>query len=181
MYYSEIKKTDIADGTGVRVTLFVSGCNRHCKGCFNPETWSFTNGKPFTGDTEQEILDALAPSYINGLTLLGGEPMEKSNQKALLPLVRRVREMYPEKDIWCYTGCTLERDLLPGGAYHCEETDELLHLIDVLVDGEFIEEKKNLRLVFCGSENQRVIDMNATRQTGWGKVCLYCLPHGGRH
>ena len=171
MYYSEIKKTDIADGPGVRVTLFVSGCTRHCKGCFNPETWSFTNGRPFTEETQQALLDALAPSYIGGLTLLGGEPMELENQRALLPFVRRVRAAYPEKTIWCYTGCTFEDDLNPGGSWHCEATDALLALLDVLVDGAFIEEKKNLRLVFRGSENQRLIDLRATRAAG-SVVCL---------
>ena len=166
MYYSEIKKTDIADGIGVRVTLFVSGCNRHCKNCFNKETWSFTHGKPFTDEAQRELISALAPGFINGLTLLGGEPMEKENQRALLPFVRGVRELYPNKDIWCYTGCTLERDLLKEGAYRCEATDELLSLIDILVDGEFIEELKDLNLVFRGSANQRIIDMNKTRANG---------------
>lgn len=177
MYYSEIKQTDIANGVGVRVTLFVSGCTRHCKGCFNPETWSFSNGLPFTAETEKLLLQALKPSYIGGLTLLGGEPMEPANQAALLPFIRRVRACYPEKDIWCYTGCILEHDLLPGGAYHCDATDELLHCIDVLVDGAFEEEKKDLRLVFRGSSNQRLIDMRATQNTGYREICLYQLPH----
>ena len=159
MNYGNIKKTDIADGVGVRVTLFVSGCRRHCKGCFNSDTWDFGYGEPFTEETEKELLDALAPSYINGLTLLGGEPMEPENQAALLPFVRRVRSHYPDKSIWCYTGCTLEKDLVPGGSHFCGATEELLSLIDVLVDGEFIEEKKDLRLLFRGSSNQRVIDM----------------------
>ena len=166
MYYSEIKKTDIANGLGVRVTLFVSGCNRHCKNCFNKETWSFTNGKPFDADTERELMEALAPSYINGLTLLGGEPMEPQNQAALLPFVRRVKERFPSKDIWCYTGCTLERDLLSPSPYRCDATDKLLGLIDTLVDGEFIEERKNLKLMFRGSDNQRIIDMRRTRLAG---------------
>ncbi len=165
MYYSEIKKTDIANGIGVRVTLFVSGCNRHCKNCFNTETWSFTNGHPFDENTERELIEALAPQFINGLTLLGGEPMEIPNQRALLPFVRKVREKYPTKDIWCYTGCTLERDLLKG-AYRCEATDELLSLIDTLVDGEFIEERKNLRIMFRGSDNQRIINMRRTLKEG---------------
>ncbi len=166
MYYSEIKKTDIANGTGVRVTLFVSGCNRHCKNCFNRETWSFTNGYPFDKAVEDELIAALAPQHINGLTLLGGEPMEISNQQALLPFVRRVKKKYPNKDIWCYTGCTLERDLYRGGAYHCEATDELLSLIDVLVDGEFVEELKDIRLMFRGSSNQRIIDMKKNLSEG---------------
>lgn len=166
MYYSEIKKTDIANGPGVRVSLFVSGCNRHCKNCFNKETWSFTNGSPFDEAAQLQLIAALAPQYINGLTLLGGEPMEKPNQQALLPFVQRVKQAYPQKDIWCYTGCTLERDLCAGGAYHCSATDELLTLIDTLVDGEFIEERKDIRLAFRGSANQRIIDMQRTRQTG---------------
>ena len=178
MYYSRIRKTDIADGTGVRVTLFVSGCRRHCPGCFNPETWSFTNGQPFTPETEQALLAALAPPYICGLTLLGGEPMEPENQRALLPFVQRVRARFPEKDVWCFTGCTLEGELAPGGSHHCEATDALLDCIDVLVDGPFIEAQKDLRLVFRGSANQRVIDLRATRETG--RLCLYTPPHGNR-
>ena len=178
MYYSRIKKTDIADGTGVRVTLFVSGCRRHCPGCFNPETWSFTNGQPFTPETEQTLLQALAPSYIRGLTLLGGEPMEPENQRVLLPFVQQVRARFPEKDVWCFTGCTLETGLSPGGSHFCEATAPLLACIDVLVDGPFIEAQKDLRLVFRGSANQRVIDLNATRAAG--RLCLYTPPHGNR-
>ena len=157
MYYSAIKKTDIANGTGVRVTLFVSGCRRHCKGCFNPETWSFTNGQPYTAETEREILAALAPSYVNGLTLLGGEPMEPENQPVVLHLVRLVRQTMPEKDIWCYTGCVLETDLLADSPYRCDATDALLREIDVLVDGPFVEEQKSLQLAFRGSANQRIL------------------------
>lgn len=126
MYYGQIKKTDIANGPGVRVSLFVSGCTRHCKNCFNPETWSFTYGKPFTPQTEEELLQALAPAYINGLSLLGGEPFEPANQWELLLFLRRVRKAYPEKDIWCYTGCTLDTDLAPGGADYTEVTEEML-------------------------------------------------------
>ena len=167
MYYGEIKKTDIANGVGVRVSLFVSGCTRHCKNCFNAETWSFTYGKPFTAETEQEILDALAPGYINGLSLLGGEPMECENQRALVPLLRRVRAAYPEKDVWCYTGSTLETDLQKdGGRNRCEVTDAFLSMIDVLVDGAFVEALKDITLRFRGSSNQRLIDMKQTRQRG---------------
>ena len=172
MYYGEIKKTDIANGYGVRVSLFVSGCTRHCKNCFNPETWSFTYGKLFTPAVEEEIFSALAPGYINGLSLLGGEPMEPDNQRALLPFVTKVKERFPEKDIWCYTGCTLESDLSLGGSNYCEATDELLALIDVLVDGAFVEELKGITLRFRGSSNQRLIDLKKTRETGsltlWG-------------
>lgn len=167
MHYGEIKKRDIANGYGVRVSLFVSGCTRHCKNCFNPETWSFTYGKPFTDSTEEEILQALEPNYVNGLTVLGGEPMEIENQRVLVHFLRRVRERYPDKDIWCYSGSTLEADMLAkDGRNHCEVTDELLSLLDVLVDGAFVEELKNISLRFRGSSNQRIIDMNATRKSG---------------
>ena len=167
MYYGEIKKTDIANGIGVRVTLFVSGCTRHCKNCFNAETWSFTYGRPFTAETEAELLKALEPGFINGLTLLGGEPMEIENQRALVPFLKRVREAYPEKDIWCYTGSTLEMDILvEGGRNRCEVTDELLSMIDVLVDGAFIEALKDITLRFRGSSNQRLIDLKKTRESG---------------
>lgn len=166
MYYGTIKKRDIANGIGVRVSLFVSGCTRHCKNCFNPETWSFTYGNPFTSETEAEILAALAPDFINGLTVLGGEPFEPENQRALLPFLRRVRQAYPGKDIWCYTGCTLETDLAPGGSHFCEATDGLLSLIDVLVDGAFVESLKDITLRFRGSANQRLIDLPATLACG---------------
>ncbi len=166
MYYGTIKKTDIANGTGVRVSLFVSGCTRHCKNCFNPETWDFSYGQPFTEETEREILKALAPGYINGLSVLGGEPMEPDNQRALLPFLKQVRQSCPQKDIWCYTGSTLETDLSAVGAWHCEVTDELLSLIDVLVDGAFVEEQKDISLRFRGSSNQRLIDLQKTRQAG---------------
>ncbi len=165
MYYSVIKPVDIADGIGVRVSLFVSGCTHHCKGCFQPQTWSFTYGQPFTKQTEDELLSLLAPSYIRGLTLLGGEPMEPDNQRALLPLLRRVRAELPQKDIWCYSGYTLEQ-LREYSRARCEVTDELLSMIDVLVDGEFIEEQRNISLKFRGSENQRLIDLTATLAQG---------------
>lgn len=172
MNYGEIKKTDIANGIGVRVTLFVSGCTRHCKNCFNAETWDFNYGKPFTKETEDEVLAALAPGFINGLTLLGGEPMEPQNQRALVPFLYRVRKLYPEKDIWCYSGSTLETDMLKdGGRNRCEVTDEFLSLLDVLVDGAFVDELKDISLRFRGSSNQRIIDMNKTHETG--KVTLW--------
>lgn len=160
--YGNIKKTDIANGIGVRVSLFVSGCTRHCKNCFNRETWDFSYGKPYTKDTENEIIDELSKSYINGLTVLGGEPFELSNQRGILPLLHRVRRELPDKTIWCYTGCTLESDLLKDGYWRCEVTDEILSLIDVLVDGPFIEALNNVSLQFKGSSNQRIIDMKAT-------------------
>lgn len=159
MYYGEIKNCDIANGIGVRVTLFVSGCRNHCPGCFQPETWDFAYGKPFTEETEAYILELLKPEYINGLTLLGGDPFEPENQKALLPFLKKIKETYPIKDIWAYSGYTWEQ--LISGNHHANvnETPELLSLIDVLVDGPFIQEKKNIRLRFRGSENQRIINV----------------------
>lgn len=163
MNYGALKKTDVANGEGVRVSLFVSGCTHHCKNCFNPETWNFCYGKPFTDETEDEIIEALKPSYIKGLTLLGGEPMEPQNQERLLPLLKRVRKEFGDtKDIWCYTGYTLEKDLLNKSRARCEHTDEMLGLIDTLVDGEFVEELKNLMLKFRGSSNQRIINVPET-------------------
>ncbi len=165
MNYSEIKARDIANGSGVRVSLFVSGCTHHCRGCFNPETWDFSAGKLFDSECENSILKMLEPSYIRGLSLLGGEPMEPVNQDVLLPFVKKVKERYPDKDIWCYTGYTLDTDLKVNGKAFCSSTTELLGLIDVLVDGEFEEDKKNLRLPFRGSENQRIIDMKKTAES----------------
>jgi len=164
--YAEIKNYDIANGLGVRVSLFVSGCTHHCKGCFNPMTWDFSYGKAFTEAVQDELLEMLSPSYIDGLTLLGGEPMEPDNQRALLPFVKKVRAQYPDKNIWCYTGYKLDEELLKPSRARCEVTDELLSLIDVLVDGEFIEEQKNISLSFRGSENQRLIDLPQTLSAG---------------
>ncbi len=158
MNYARINPNDIANGIGVRVTLFVSGCTHHCKGCFNSETWDFGYGTPFTEETTEHIIKLLEPSYIEGLTLLGGEPMEPQNQRALLPLLKKVRKIYPQKSIWCYSGYLFDKEILSGRA-HCEVTDELVSYIDVLVDGRFIEEKKNIMLKFRGSENQRIIDV----------------------
>ena len=166
MNYGEIKKNDIANGIGVRVSLFVSGCTHRCKNCFNPQTWDFNFGKPFTKETEDEILSALSPYYVDGLTVLGGEPFEPSNQKALLPFIKRVRETYPEKSIWIYSGYTFDEELLKESRARCEYTDELLSLTDILVDGEFVEEKKNISLQFRGSENQRIIDVKESLKSG---------------
>ncbi|MBR3202096.1 MAG: anaerobic ribonucleoside-triphosphate reductase activating protein [Solobacterium sp.] len=166
MYYGTIKKYDIADGEGVRVTLFVSGCTNHCKGCFQPETWDFCYGNPYTEETEQELINALHDENIQGLTLLGGEPFEPENQRELVKLLRRVRAELPEKDIWSYTGFVYEKDLLAGQRKHCEVTDEMLSLLDVLVDGPFVEELKNIRLIFRGSSNQRVLNMKETLKQG---------------
>ena len=166
MNYSKIKDFDIANGPGVRVSLFVSGCTHHCKGCFNPETWDFDAGQPYTEETEYNIILKLGRSFITGLTLLGGEPMEPDNQVVLVKLLKKVRTMCPSIDIWCYTGYTLENDLMNNGRAVCEVTEEMLSYIDVLVDGEFVEEKKNISLVFRGSENQRIIDLQKTLKSG---------------
>lgn len=166
MNYGEIKLCDIANGEGVRVSLFVSGCTHHCKECFNPETWDFSYGKPFGEEVQERILSELAPDYIDGLSLLGGEPFEPANQRALLPFLRRVRERFPQKTVWCYTGYTLESDLLSESRARCECTDEMLSCLDVLVDGEFVLEKKNISLPFRGSENQRIIDVKKTLDCG---------------
>ena len=165
MNYANIKKTDVANGPGVRVSLFVSGCRRHCPECFNPETWDFCYGKPYTTETEDMIIGLLRPDYITGLSLLGGEPMEPENQVDLLRLVQRVRRELPGKTIWCYSGSQLERDILPMAGEN-ETTRLLLQNIDVLVDGEFVAAQKNLRIRFRGSENQRLIDMPKTLAAG---------------
>lgn len=166
MNVATIKRRDIANGVGVRVSLFVSGCTHRCKGCFNSDAWDFSYGTPYTEETEEEILALLAPDYISGLSLLGGEPFEPQNQRVLVGLLRKVKERYPEKTVWCYSGYTLENELLKESRARCEVTDEMLSMIDVLVDGRFIEELRNLRLLFRGSENQRLIDMNRTRAEG---------------
>ena len=159
MYYGEIKHCDIANGEGVRVTLFVSGCTNRCKNCFQPQTWAFDYGQPFMAETEEVLLDLLSPDYINGLTLLGGEPFEPANQRALLPLLRRTRNELPGKTIWCYSGYTLDGELWQPSRARCEATDEMLSLLDVLVDGEFVAAQKDLSLRFRGSANQRIIDV----------------------
>lgn len=166
MYYGALKKTDIANGPGVRVSLFVSGCTHHCKDCFNPETWDFTYGEEYTDQVTAEILEALSPDYIQGITVLGGEPFEPSNQSALLPLYQAIRKQYPGKNIWVYSGYTLERDLLGEGRARTVVTDEILSLIDVLVDGRFVLEQKNISLKFRGSENQRIIRMPESLAAG---------------
>ncbi|WP_461810690.1 anaerobic ribonucleoside-triphosphate reductase activating protein [Faecalimonas sp.] len=163
MNYGNIKKHDIADGPGVRVSLFVSGCTHHCKGCFNSETWDFNYGQPYTSETEKEILKAMEPGYISGFTLLGGEPFEPENQKVLVGLLKNIRAKFPDKSIWCYTGYTYDVDLIKDGKVHIDVTDEMLSYIDVLVDGEFIEDKKDLLLEFRGSSNQRLIDLDKMR------------------
>ena len=174
MYYGEIKKFDIADGYGVRTTLFVSGCTNRCPGCFQPQTWDFEYGKPFTREVEDDIIESLRPYYVNGLTLLGGEPFEPENQRALVPFLHRVKEEFPDKDIWCFTGFTLDGELQSDGSHpRCEVTDEMLSMIDVLVDGRFVLDLKDISLRFRGSSNQRLIDLPATLREGkiipWNK------------
>ena len=166
MNYAEIKNCDIANGPGVRVSLFVSGCTHHCPGCFNEVAWDFEYGKPFTEDTIQEILDMLKPGYIRGLTLLGGEPFEPQNQGAVVELLRRVKKAYPEKSIWAFSGYLFDRDILSGKLGDRETIREYLSYLDVLVDGPFVEARKNLSLRFRGSENQRIIDVPASLASG---------------
>ncbi len=172
MNYANIKPYDTANGQGVRVSLFVSGCTHHCKGCFNPETWDFRYGNEYTQEIEDKIIDACKHEYIKGLSLLGGEPFEKANQPSLAKLLKRFRKEFPQKDVWCYSGYTFDKDLVPGGSVWLPPyTQEMLEIIDFLVDGEFVEEKKNLRLKFRGSENQRVINVKESLKQG--KTIVY--------
>ena len=164
MNYAALKTHDVANGTGIRVSLFVSGCTHKCKGCFNAEAWDFEYGLPYNTEVEQRILQALAPDYIRGLSLLGGEPFEPQNQPELLALLERVRLQYPRKTVWCYSGYTLESDILSGRLG--ETATKMLQYIDVLVDGEFVEDKKDLGLRFRGSSNQRIIDVGRSLAEG---------------
>ncbi|MBQ1993934.1 MAG: anaerobic ribonucleoside-triphosphate reductase activating protein [Lachnospiraceae bacterium] len=157
MNYADIKRCDVANGPGIRVSLFVSGCTHHCKECFNPETWDFNYGSPFTENEIEQIIEYMSPDYIKGITILGGEPFEHPNQQGLLPLLRRIRKVYPGKNVWCFSGYDFEKDILGRMVKEWEETEELLSYIDVLVDGEFMVDKKDLTLVFKGSSNQRTI------------------------
>ena len=166
MNYSIIKDCDIANGPGVRVSLFVSGCTHHCEGCFNQETWDFQYGQPFTEQIIDRILDALAPGYIAGLSLLGGEPLEYENWRALLPLLRLVKERFPGKNVWCYTGYLFDEDIVEKFCSQWPEMAEFLKYIDVIVDGEFILARKNISLPFRGSENQRIIRVKESLVTG---------------
>lgn len=166
MNYGTIKECDIADGPGVRVSLFVSGCRHHCKGCFNADTWDFNYGMPYTKETEDEIIRLLAPDYIQGLTLLGGEPFEPENQRELVKLLKRVRETYPDKDIWSYSGYIYDVDMVEGGRAYTEVTKEMLSYLDVLVDGPFVQELKDITLKFRGSKNQRIIKLEKGKDVG---------------
>lgn len=164
--YAEIKNCDIANGPGVRVSLFVSGCTHHCPGCFNQVAWDFDYGQPFTQQTIDGILEMMKPSYIKGLTLLGGEPFEPQNQEPIVELLRQIKEKYPQKSIWAFSGYLFDRDILAGRLGPWEITKEYLSYLDVLVDGPFVEAKKNLSLRFRGSENQRIIDVPASLAAG---------------
>jgi len=175
MYYGAIKKNDVADGPGVRVALFVSGCTHHCEGCFQPETWNFEYGNVYTDKVTDEIIEAMKPAYISGFTLLGGEPFEPVNQRELVKVLHRIRDTYPNKNIWCFSGYLydeLSGQIEGTGRARCEVTDEMLSMIDVLVDGEFELAKRSLMLKFRGSENQRLIDLRKTEEEGqvvlWG-------------
>lgn len=164
--YADIKQYDVANGLGVRVSIFVSGCTHHCKNCFNEETWDFGYGKPFTEKEISQIIEYLRPDYVSGLSVLGGEPFEPVNQEGLLPLLREVKQTYPKKDIWCYSGYLFDQQILGQMCKESGVTRELLSYIDILVDGRFVEEKKNLKIRFRGSENQRIIDVKKSLSSG---------------
>jgi len=168
MNYCSLRSLDVANGEGVRASLFVSGCRHRCKGCFSPTTWDFSCGNKYTKKTEDELLSYFKNGYLSGLSILGGDPMEPENQQPILELLRRFKELYPSKTVWLYTGCIYEELIDSSGWFHyrTDKTDEILSLADVLVDGPFIEEKRNISLNFRGSSNQRIIDLNRTRQSG---------------
>ena len=171
MHVGEVMTADVANGEGMRVSVFVSGCRNHCKGCFQPQTWDFNYGREYTPEIEQFIIDELSKSYYDGITILGGDPMEPENQEPVLRLLRRIKKELPDKNVWAYTGCVYDRDLVPGGKRFVDGvTRELLESIDILIDGRFVEELKNLMLNFRGSGNQRIIKMKETLETG--KVVL---------
>ena len=180
MNYASVKEYDIANGPGIRLTLFVSGCTHHCRECFNPETWSFSYGKPFTEETADHLIALLKEDAYEGLTLLGGEPMEPVNQAGLLPFLKRVRAECPDRTIWCFTGYLFDRDLLGETMKDVAETRELLGLIDVLVDGEFKIEEKDVTLLYKGSRNQRTIDVPRSLEKGeivfWEPVGITISP-----
>lgn len=163
MKYSAIKYNDIANGTGIRTSLFVSGCRNHCKGCFQPETWDFNYGEEFTKEIEDKIIESM-DQYHDGITILGGDPFEPENQRALLPFIKRFSELCPDKSIWMYTGYLFDKDLVNGGKVYTEYTEEILSYIDILVDGPFIESEKDISLSFRGSKNQRIIHVSQIKE-----------------
>ena len=165
MNYATIKYNDISNGPGVRVSLYVSGCRNHCKNCFNPETWDFNYGEPFTKEVEDKIIEAMKPAHIKGFTLLGGDPFEPENAKALVPFMKRLRKAYPQKSFWCFTGYDYERDLLTGKQGDPDDVMAILKTLDVLVDGKFVESLKDLNLRFKGSSNQRTILVQKSLET----------------
>lgn len=165
MNYATIKYNDISNGPGVRVSLYVSGCRNHCKNCFNPETWDFNYGEPFTKEVEDKIIEAMRPAHIKGFTLLGGDPFEPENAKALAPFMKRLRKIYPQKSFWCFTGYDFEIDLLTGKQGDPDDVMEILNTLDVLVDGKFVESLKDLNLRFKGSSNQRTILVQESLKT----------------
>ena len=171
MNYATIKWFDVSNGPGVRTSLYVSGCRNHCKNCFNPETWDFNYGEPFTKDIEDKILESLKPQYIKGFTLLGGDPFEPENQIALAPFLKKMRAQYPDKSMWCFTGYDYEKDLISGRLGEKDTVMQMLSCFDVLVDGKFVEELKDLNLRFRGSSNQRIILVQPTLKTG--KITLW--------
>ena len=171
MHVGEVMTADVANGEGMRVSVFVSGCRNHCKGCFQPQTWDFNYGREYSPEREQFIIDELSKSYYDGITILGGDPMEPENQEPVLRLLRRIKKELSDKNVWVYTGYVYDRDLVPGGKRFVDGvTRELLESIDILIDGRFVEELKNLMLNFRGSGNQRIIKMKETLETG--KVVL---------
>ncbi len=170
MNYMEIKKYDIANGPGVRVSLFVSGCTHHCKNCFNPESWDFKAGKVFDETAQKEILESLEPDYIKGFSLLGGEPFEPHNQESLLPLLKEIKKQKPKLNIWCYTGYLFDKQIIDVMTKKYDFTNELLKYIDVIVDGEYKEEERDLSIIFRGSRNQRIIDVQKSLK--YGKIVL---------
>ncbi len=166
MHIGQIITADCANGIGIRLSIFVSGCTNHCKGCFQPQTWDFNYGREYTSEMEDHIINELSNDYYRGITILGGEPMEYENQPEVADLILRIRRELPQKDIWIYTGFTYDNDLVSGGKRYGDRTDDILDNIDVLVDGKFILEQKDIRLQFRGSANQRLIDMKKTRKSG---------------
>ena len=166
MNYAQIKNNDIANGPGIRVSLFVSGCTHRCPGCFNEEAWDFSYGRPFTQETIEQILCMLAPDRIRGLTLLGGEPFEPQNQGPILDLLRQIKKKYPHKSIWAFSGYLFDKDILAGRLGDYEITKDYLSYLDVVVDGPFVMAKKDLNLRFRGSSNQRLIDVPASLAGG---------------